>query len=353
MELKNYNVYFFFVLLIGITLLIFFVIKPFLVAFFVAAILAHLFSPAYKSLLQWTKNRKGLSSAITCLLIAVIIVTPLISVSALVINEVRGVVADISEESPDLGKIINRMNSGFANVPLLGNIKTENLLNQENIVSAVKSFSANTIAILQSTYRGVVHFIFVTFIMFFSLFYLFIDGNRFVKLIMKLSPLQDKYEGVLLEKFNSMVRATLKGTTFIAIIQGTLGALLFWATGVASPVLFGILMTISSVVPSVGSGLVWLPVGVGMIILGYPIQGIAILLFGGLFISTIDNFIRPRLVGKDTQMHPLLILFSSLGGIALFGISGFIVGPIVMSLFVALWEIYSLEFKKQLTEYNQ
>ncbi len=351
MELKNYNVYFFFLLLIGISIVVFFVIKPFLIPFLIAAILAHLFRPVYQNLFKKT-NRKGLSSAVTCLLIALIIVIPLITVSILVINEVKNILINISDESINLGKILSQINSGFSSIPFLKNFKVGNLLNQENIVSVLKSFSVSAITVLQNAYRGVVHFIFVTFIMFFSLFYLFIDGDKLIRLVMKLSPLQNRYEDILLQKFNSIVRATLKGTTFIAIIQGFLGAILFSATGVTSPVFLGILMTVSSVIPSVGSGLVWAPVGIVMIILGYPIKGIIILLFGALFISTIDNFIRPKLVGKDTQMHPLLILFSTLGGIALFGISGFIVGPILMSLFVALWEIYSLEFKNQLDKFN-
>jgi len=352
MELKNYNVYFFFALLIGATVLIYFVIKPFLVPFIVAAIFAHLFKPAYKSLLKITKNRKGISSLLTCLIIALIIIVPLIFVSSLVVLEVKDVVAGISGETYGFDKMINTINHNLSAVPGLKYLNTDKLINQESILTAVKSFSQNTLNILQGTYRGIVHFVFVTFIMFFSLFYLLIDGEKLVKAVMRLSPLKDKYEEMLLAKFNSIVRATLKGTTLIAIFQGTLGGILFWSTGVTSPVLLGILMTISSVIPSIGSGLVWFPVGIIMIILGYPIQGLIILLAGGLFISTIDNLIRPKLVGHDTQMHPLIILFSTLGGIALFGISGFIVGPIVMSIFVALWDIYSLEFKEQLKEYN-
>lgn len=352
MELKNYNVYFFFILLIGVTALIFFVVKPFLMPFLVAAILAHLFNPVYKAFLALTGKKRGISSALACLLIALMIVTPVIFVSTLVASEVKDIIANISGETGDLGGLIRVINNNLSRMPFINSLNLEKLINQENIMAAIRSFSQNTLDILQSTYRGIVHFIFVTFVMFFSLFYLFIDGKRFIKAVMRLSPIKDKYEIALLDKFNSIVRATLKGTTLIAVLQGTLGGLLFWATGVASPVLLGILMMISSVIPSIGSGLVWFPVAIVMIILGYPVKGLIILLAGGLFISTIDNFIRPKLVGRDTQMHPLMILFSTLGGIALFGIPGFIVGPIIMSLFVALWDIYSLEFKKQLEEYN-
>lgn len=353
MELKNYNVYFFFALLIGATVLVYFVIKPFLVPFLMAAILAHLFNPVYQSLQRITGGKKGISSVVACLIIGLIIIIPVFFIVSLLVAEIGGVLASLSGGARDLSYAVSLTNENLSKIPLIKYVNAEKLINQNTILAVVKSFSQSSLGILQSTYQGVVSFIFVTFITFFSLFYLFIDGNKLLKYVMRLSPLKDRYEGVLIEKFNSIVRATIKGTTLMAIFQGSLGAILFWATGVASPVLLGIFMMISSVIPTVGSGLVWFPAGIIMILIGHPIQGVIILLVGSLFIGTVDNFIRPKLVGKDTQMHPLLILFSSLGGIAIFGIPGFIVGPIIMSLFVSLWDIYSLEFKGQLEEYNQ
>lgn len=352
MQFKNYNVYFFFVVLISVTVLAYFIIKPFLVPFLIAAILAHLFSPVYRFFLKFFRSA-GLSSVLACFLIVLIIVLPILAVLSLVVNEIQGIVDNFSQNPEAAKKIIGELARNLSALPFLNSIEPDKIISQETIVSAIKAFSQNALTILHGTYKGVVHFIFVTLVMFFSLFYLFIDGKKLVKKIMQLSPLQDKYESILIDKFNSITRATIKGTTLIAIVQGFLGGVLFAATGVASPVLFGILMTISSVIPSVGSGLVWLPVGVVMMLLGHTMEGIIILLAGALVISTIDNFMRPKLVGRDTQMHPLLILFSTLGGIALFGISGFIIGPIMISLLVALWDIYALEFKAQLEQYNK
>lgn len=351
MQLKNYNVYFFFMVLIAITVASYFIFQPFLIPFLIAAILAHLFGPVYNFLLNFLRN-KSLSSILVCLLIAVIIIAPILFILSLVVGEIQGVINNVVGNPEAARHVINNFAKKLATVPLVNLFDPEKIINQEAIISAVKSFSQNALLILQSTYQGVVHFIFVTFIMFFSLFYMFIDGKKLIKKVMQLSPLQDRYENILIDKFSSITRATIKGTILIAVLQGFLGGLLFWSAGVTSPIMLGILMTISSVIPSIGSGLVWLPVGVVMIILGHFVPGIAILLVGALVISTIDNFIRPKLVGKDTQMHPLLILFSTLGGITLFGISGFIVGPIIASLFVALWDIYALEFKGQLDQYN-
>jgi predicted PurR-regulated permease PerM len=351
MQLKNYNVYFFFLALAGISVLTYFVIEPFLVSFLIAAILAHLFAPTYGFILKWLKN-KGISSFLTCLFIALIIVVPLIFILSLVVEEIQSILDNFSLNPDEIRKTIGVFGQNLSNVPIFRNFDLAKNIDQESVTLGIKSLSQHTLGILQGTYNGVAHFVFVTFVMFFSLFYLLIDGKKLIRKIMQLSPLRDKYEKILIVKFNSITRATIKGTTIIAIIQGLLGGMLFAFTGVPSPVLLGILMTVASVIPSFGSGLVWLPVGVLMLVFGYFTQGLVILLVGGLVISMVDNFIRPKLVGRDTQMHPLLILFSTLGGIALFGISGFIIGPVIMSLFVAFWEIYALEFKAQLKEYN-
>lgn len=353
MELKNYNVYFFFALLIGISFLVFFVLKPFIIPFIIAIILAHLFGAVYRMFLRITKKSAIISSALTCLCIALIILIPVITVSFLVVGEVQSIIAYFSKDASAGKTLVESINHTLALFPILDKVDASNFINEQTIVNVAKSVSQNALVLFQGAYQGFSHLMFVIFAIFFSLFYLFIDGGRLMRRIMQLTPLRDSYEDILVEKFNSISRATLKGTTLVAIIQGTMGGILFWATGVSSPVFFGILMTLASVIPSVGSALIWLPVGIFMIILGHVNMGIIIFLVGGLLIGSVDNIIKPKLVGKDTQIHPLLVLFSTLGGISLFGIVGFIVGPIIISLFMALWDIYSLEFKQQLKEFNK
>ncbi|MDO8240463.1 MAG: AI-2E family transporter [Candidatus Moranbacteria bacterium] len=353
MQLKNYNVYFFFVILIGITILAYFILKPFLVPFLIAGILAHLFAFLYKMFLKITRQSKVWSSLLTCLVIAMIILTPIVFVSSLVVSEVQNIIDYSSQNSVSVESVANNVSHNLSALPFAKFIAIENIVSQETIASAVQSFSQNALSILQSTYQGIVSMVLVTFVMFFSLFYLLIDGNKFIKKIMQLSPLRDSYENILIEKFNSITRATIKGTILIAIMQGFLGGVLFAVTGVSAPILLALLMTLSSVIPAIGAGLVWLPVGLFMLLSGNVMSGMIIILFGALVISTLDNFVRPKLVGKDTEMHPLLILFSTLGGIAIFGLAGFIVGPVIMSLFVTLWDIYYMEFRTQLKEFNK
>jgi predicted PurR-regulated permease PerM len=164
--------------------------------------------------------------------------------------------------------------------------------------------------------------------------------------------LKDDQERVLLKEFVSISRATLKGTVIIGIIQGVLGGLLFWAVGVPSPITWGVVMIILSIIPVVGSGIIWAPVGIYMLLTGDIWQGVVILGFGFGVISTIDNILRPKLVGQDSQMHPLFVLLATLGGIIVFGIIGFIIGPIIVALFLALLRIYEMEFAEQLEEVN-
>lgn len=349
MQLKNYNVYFFFALLVGVSILIYFILKPFLVSFIVAVILTQFFYFAYQKFLRLTGGRKGLSSGLVCLLIMVIIIVPLLLVANLVVGEAMSLINSFSSGIPAIEILVQQINSSH----FLQELNITSTMSQDALTSLLKNASQSILGIIQGTYLGVAHLIFAFFIMFFSMFYLFIDGKKVLKIAMKFSPLKDKYEERLIEKFTSIARATIKGTSLLAIIQGLIGSLLFLATGVSSPVLLGVLMMIASIIPPAGSGLIWLPVGAVMILIGYPAKGLVILVVGGLVIGSIDNILRPKMIGKDVKMHPLLILFSTLGGLALFGIAGFIVGPIIMALFLALWEIYFFEFKEQLEEFNK
>ncbi len=352
MNFKNYNIYFFFLLLIGVSTLAFFLFKPFFVPFLLAAILAKLFYPFYRWLLKVTGDKRGISSIITCLVVALVIVIPLAAISAMAVDEVVQMLDKVSRDRSDLKYSVMSLIQTVSYLPFFEGIEINKFINQETILSAIKNISQTMLGLIQSAYRGTVHFLFMTFIMFFSLFYLLIDGKQIISKLVKLSPLKDSYEKMLIEKFNSIVQATLKGTILIALIQGFIVAVLFGATGVSSPVLLGLITVIVSVIPVIGPFLVWLPTGIIMIFIGNYFEGVIILLVGALVISMIDNLLRPKLVSGDTKMHPLIVLFSTLGGLSLFGISGFLVGPIVAALFIALWNIYYLEFKEQLEKFN-
>lgn len=167
--------------------------------------------------------------------------------------------------------------------------------------------------------------------------------------LMHLSPLGDKYETMLYDKFTSTTRATLKSTLIVGGIQGFLSGLLFWITGIEGAFVWGVIMVIIAIIPAIGTPVVLVPAAIIMLALGNVWQGIA-LLAGAVIISVLDNLLRPPLVGKDIQMHPLVVFFATLGGLIIFGISGFVIGPIIAALYISIMSIYDHYYKNELSK---
>jgi predicted PurR-regulated permease PerM len=192
--------------------------------------------------------------------------------------------------------------------------------------------------------------VFLLFIFLYATFFFIKDGEQLINLILYYLPLEDEPERKLLDYFTSVSRATLKGTLLIGLIQGTLAALGFWVAGISSVVFWGLVMTVLSIIPVVGSSLVWIPAVIILGVSGKVGAAIALGLYCALLVGTVDNILRPILVGKDTKMHELFILLSTLGGIGLFGIWGVVVGPIIAALFVSIWDLYGKTFAEYLPE---
>lgn len=351
MQIKNFNVYFFMFILIGITILAFMLFRPFLSAILAAAVLAATFQRPYKAMLSKIKS-PSISSILTCILVLLIIVLPILTVFGLVANEMgsayqRLVVDNTFYQDRFVGII-----DGLKNSQLALSFKLDHFLAQDNVSQSIQNIGSNVLTIIQKTYQNVIGSIIWIFVMFFSLYYFLIDGKKVIDKVMYLSPLKDKYEEELTTKFSSMTRATLKGTIIVGVVQGLLGGIMFWIAGIPSYVVWGVIMTILSIIPAIGSGLVWGPAGIILLFIGNIWQGTFVLVFGGLVISFIDNILRPKLVGNDTEMHPLLVFFATLGGLVTFGIIGFVIGPVIIALFLTLWTIYGKEFKSQLKKFN-
>jgi predicted PurR-regulated permease PerM len=189
--------------------------------------------------------------------------------------------------------------------------------------------------------------------MLFIMFYFYIDGTRILERIIRWSPLKDEYERILIEKFVSVSKGTLKGILVIGIIQGILGGILFAFMRFTSPVFMGVLMVFASIIPAVGTAAVWAPAAVVLLVEGRWAAAIITAGFGAFVIGSVDNFVRPVLVGKDIKMHDLLVLLSTLGGLGIFGLPGLILGPIVAALFLAIWNIYEEVFAEELAANRQ
>jgi predicted PurR-regulated permease PerM len=300
---------------------------------------------------KWTKGSRAWSALLTCLLAIVVIVTPVFLVLSFAIVEANNLYHTLGEESA-LENFLNRSIEVVRSLPYFEVFFDADAMNQERILADIREFSQNALGLLRAVYQGVTHFVLWVFVMFFTLFYFLIDGKRLLKYLMMISPLRNEHDQLLIEKFTSISRATLKGTIVIGLIQGLLGGIVFWIAGIPSSAIWGLAMMFFSIIPMVGTTIVWIPAGVIMLLLGNVWQGVFILIMGAGVISMIDNILRPKLVGRDTEMHPLMVFFATLGGISFFGLPGFIIGPIIVSLFLALGEIYGIEFRNQLNEYN-
>jgi predicted PurR-regulated permease PerM len=353
MTIRNFNVYFFLVILAFASFGAFLLFEPFLSAIFVAALFAIMFVRPYDYLVKILKGRRGVAAGLACLLVTFTLILPIGIVTGLVTNEVTKIVSNIVEDKTLNQENIKIMIDSVGEVRImsmsLNDVKS--LISDESLANFAKNAANKSLVFIQRTSRSAVDAVIWTFVMFFTLFYFFIDGKKFMKKIMQLSPLRDEYEELLIEKFTSMTRATLKGTLVIGIVQGVMGGVAFMIAGIPSPMIWMVIMILISIIPVAGASLIVVPAGVIMLLMGNVWEGIFLIAMGGL-ISVTDNFMRPKLVGNDTQMHGLLVFFATIGGLLVFGIMGFVIGPIIMALAVALWEIYATEFKDQLVVHN-
>jgi predicted PurR-regulated permease PerM len=200
---------------------------------------------------------------------------------------------------------------------------------------AAQFIAARSLVIGENTLAFIIN----SFLMLYLLFYLLRDGGRLALRVRAAIPLEAELQTMLAGKFAEVIRATIRGSVVVAILQGTLGGLVFWYLGIQAAVLWGVVMALLSLVPAVGAGLVWAPAAMYLIATEEVWQGVFLIAYGVLIIGLVDNFLRPILVGKATRMPDYLVLISTLGGIAALGISGFITGPLIAAMFLAVWDV--------------
>jgi predicted PurR-regulated permease PerM len=332
-------------LVLAITALFLSMIRPFIMAVLLAGIFTSLAKPLYGRLLLVTRGHRSLASLLTLAVIVLVVIVPVGFLLGVVTSQAIKVANSVAPwveqrlEHPDEAVVWLQQQAFYERIaPYQDDI----LQKAGEIVGAVSRFLVNSLSTATS---GTVQFFFLLAIMLYAMFFFLIDGEKLLDRILWYLPLEDKDERRLLDKFRSVTRATLKGTAVIGILQGGLAGLALWAVGIPSALFWSVIMMVLSIIPGIGTGLVWLPAAVILVAGGSWAKGLGLALFCGLVVGSIDNFLRPRLVGQDTQMPDLLILLSTLGGITLFGILGFIVGPIVAALFVTVWEIYGVVFR--------
>lgn len=333
------------VLVAVISIVFLVMIRHFLVTLLLAAILSGMVAPLYRRLKRWFRGRRTPASLGTLLLVFLVVVVPLLAFLAVVAQEafaisraVRPWVEHWLQEPRLLSDYLARL-PGYEH---LAPYREEILTKVGQIVEGLGSFVFQSLSAMT---RGSLNFLFQLFLMVYAMYFFLVDEGSILRRILFYIPLTDEDESRLVERFVSVSRATLKGTLVIGVVQGVLGGLALAVAGVGGALFWGTVMTVLSIIPGVGTALVWIPAAIVLLAGGHVAAGIGLVLFCAVVVGSVDNFLRPRLVGRDVQMHDLLILFGTLGGLLLFGVVGFVIGPIIAALFVTVWDIYGAVFR--------
>ena len=340
----------FLLLLAVVSVAFFWLLLPFYGAVFWAVILAIVFQPLQRNFEYRFGSRSNLAAFLSVMVCIVIAIIPMTLIVGALIREGTELVGQVQSGAIDPSSILGNLQDalppwaqhwfdrlGIGNLELLRGRLVE-LLRQASQVIAGRALSIG-----QDTLR-----LFVSAgIMLYVLFFLFRDGRLIARNVRSAMPLSDEYNAQLTARFAAVVRATVKGNIVIAVIQGLIGGVAFWLLGIKGALLWGTLMTFLSLLPAVGAALVWVPAAVYLILTGAVAKGVALVLVGTLVIGLVDNLLRPVLVGRDTRLPDYVVLISTLGGISLFGINGFVIGPLIAALFVAAWTIFRDEQVEQ------
>ena len=325
-------------------------IRAFLLTILLAAIFAGLSYPLYQWILARMRGRKPLAAVSTLLLLLVLVMAPLLAVLGAGANEALRVTETISPRLQQLVDQPGEFDRRLRTVPGYDRIAPYRAQILTKAGELVGSTSAFLFAALSATTRATAFFIFDFFVLLYTMYFFLTGGPSQLEIVLAYLPLTDADKQRMVGKFVSVTRATLKGTILIGVAQGLLGGVAFWAAGIDGAIFWGTVMTVLSIIPGVGGALVWVPAAIILMATGALWRGIALALFCALIVGSVDNVLRPRLVGQDTKMHELLIFFSTLGGLMFFGAMGFILGPILAALFVTAWEMFGTAFRAALAE---
>lgn len=337
-------------MLIGISALFLSMIQPFLMAIFLAGIFSALARPVYRRLVLKFRGHKHLASVTTLLLMIFIVLIPMMVLVGIVVGQAIDVGQSVTPWIKQAMDQPGEIESYLQHLPFYEQLLPYRETILQKAGQLVGTISKFLVGGLSQATLGTVNFLFMAFVFLYTMYFFQMDGDKLVRKILYYLPLNSRDENLMLDKFTSVTRATLKGTLLIGLLQGGLAGIAFAVVGIDNAVFWGTVMAVLSIIPSVGSALVWGPAAIILIVQGSVAGGIGLLIFCGVVVGSLDNVLRPVLVGKDTKMHELMIFFGTLGGIIMFGITGIFIGPLIASLFVTIWEIYAVAFKDILPE---
>lgn len=334
------------VLLVAVTLALGWVLLPFYGTILWAGIIALLFSPLHRWLLRRLNYRRTLAALLTLTIAVVMVMVPFVLLSAALAREAMQVYEAVQSGEWNPARYFKGLFDALP-APLHSLLDRIGLTNfaalQRQLTAAVAQGSQFVATRAVGIGQDTVEFVAALFITTYIAFYLIRDGEALARTARQALPLQPVHRKELADKFTTVVRATVKGNLLVAAIQGALGGLAFWFLGIPAALLWAVLMGFLSLLPAVGAALVWGPVAAYLFLTGAVGQGIALVAFGVLVIGLVDNLLRPVLVGKDTRMPDYVVMITTLGGMAVFGINGFVLGPAIAAMFMAVWHIHAKE----------
>ncbi len=326
-----------------VTLAFLAILLPFYSALMWAVILAMLFAPMQRALMRRMPQRANTATFITLGAVIMMVIIPVIGLTMSLVNQGAEIYGRIRSGELNFGaylaKIIDAMPGWLHRMldaqGLLDLPSIQHRLAQSSseigqfLASQAVNIGQNTVDVLAST--GVLLYV---------LFFLLRDGGQLAAMFYRAIPLEDEPKNHLLGKFAAVIKGTVKGNVAVAIVQGALGGIILWALGIQGVILWSVVMAFLSLLPAVGSGLIWGPIALYFLATGAIWQGVVLLAYGVCVIGMVDNVLRPVLVGKSTKMPDYVVLVSTIGGMSLFGLNGFVIGPMIAALFMAAWDLY-------------
>jgi len=313
-------------------------LKPFAGVLGWATVLVIVFHPVHRRLISKVRH-PGFSALLSCLLVILIIVLPLTLLTIAAAQELARVVPNlpskiseaISTQPPLVGKITAWLQTRFG---------VDTFRSQEFLIEQLKRSSEFLLHFSWSLVSNILGGVVKAFFVVFTMYYLFRDGEQIVKKLPTVLPVTAHQGEEIIKRIQEVVGASVYGVVTIATVQGMLGGLAFWLLGVPSPILWAVLMTFICMIPIAGSFLVWLPLSIYLMTTGHWVKAALLIVWGGLVVSTIDNFLRPKLIKNQTKLHELFVFFSVLGGISVFGLLGLVLGPVVLAITLGLLQTF-------------
>ncbi|WP_271299677.1 AI-2E family transporter [Sphingomonas sp. CV7422] len=329
-----------FLVLISAGLLL--VVSSFVAALLWSLLAAILFQSLFHWLLGKWPGRRNAAAAATLLIILVAVIIPALAITGMVVDQSAGVYARVQSGQIDFARYFAQVHDAlpqWVQHPLdragLGSFDTA----QARIVQGLRSSFQSIAAQALSIGRNAAAFLLAFGVGLYVTFFLLRDGDRLGPAVRAALPLERAVADRLIDKFVAVVRATIKGSVVVALVQGALGAITFWIVGLPAALLWGLLMALAALLPAIGPALIWVPVAIYLLATGAVWQGVVVVVSGVAVIGLADNILRPILVGRDTGIPDWLVLVTTLGGIEVAGISGIVVGPLVAALFITGWQI--------------